>query len=117
MKDDEVGQSATPREAREERWAILDSRDKIQREITEPDASLEERTREAKSWTGGGLLSGNVKRAGVHMALYLERVPACLLELPFVDDDAPPFFHHPERGVRPSGDFSDPYPTEEEEVV
>lgn len=51
--------------------------------------------------------------------LYFERLPACLTELPFVDpDDLPHFPHHPERGIRPSGDFFDFFgATDEEDVV
>jgi hypothetical protein len=48
------------------------------------------------------------ERAGVHLALHFERLPACLGELPFVDAGAvPPFPHQPERGVRPAGTFFD----------
>lgn len=60
-----------------------------------------------------------VDRADVSLALYFERLPQCLAALPFVDPDSmPPFPHHPERGIRPAGNFFDFFAgTDEEQVV
>jgi len=60
-----------------------------------------------------------VERSGVRMALYFERLPQCLSELPFVDSlQIPPFPNHPERGIRPTGDFFEQFAdTDEEEIV
>lgn len=46
--------------------------------------------------------------AGVSLLLYFERLPECLLELPFVDPATIASFPHVlERGIRPPGDFTD----------
>ncbi|HIJ73239.1 MAG TPA: hypothetical protein HPP83_03975, partial [Candidatus Hydrogenedentes bacterium] len=60
-----------------------------------------------------------IDRGRVNLVLYFERLPECLLELPFVDpNNVPPFPHHPERGIRPPGNFFDFFrDTDEEEVV
>lgn len=60
-----------------------------------------------------------VDLARVNLVLYLERMPDCLRELPFVPPgNIPPFPHHPERGIRPPGDFFDFFRnTDEEKVV
>jgi len=57
--------------------------------------------------------------ARVKLVLHLGRIPGCLGELPFVTPtNMPPFPHHPERGIRPPGDFFDFFrDTDEEEVV
>jgi hypothetical protein len=47
-----------------------------------------------------------VKRGKVQLALYFERLPQCLGELPFVDkDNIPEFPRALERGIRPPGTF------------
>ncbi len=59
-----------------------------------------------------------VDRAGVKMVLYFERIPQCLAELPFVDaSNVPPFPHHPEKGIRPQGNFFDFFHDSDEEQV
>lgn len=59
-----------------------------------------------------------VKRAGVALVLYLERMPHCLRVLPFVDpDNLPPFPHSEERGPRVSGTFFDHFKTPEDEAA
>jgi len=60
-----------------------------------------------------------IQRAKIKLALYFERLPQCLLDLPFVDPSrCPPFPHHPERGIRPKGSFFDLFSgTDEEQVV
>jgi hypothetical protein len=59
-----------------------------------------------------------VERAGVHVALYFERLPACLAQLPFVDRGRiPPFPRHPERGIRPPGTFFDFFESTDDEAV
>lgn len=58
-----------------------------------------------------------VDKAGVSLALYFERRPACLWELPFVDKATmPPFPHSPQRGIRPLGNYFDFFNAEDEEV-
>ena len=60
-----------------------------------------------------------IDRGRVNLVLYFERLPECLLALPFVDaNNVPPFPHHPERGIRPPGNFFDLFHgTDEEQVV
>lgn len=48
-----------------------------------------------------------IEGAGVSLLLHYERLPECLLELPFVDSPAPEFPHVLERGIRPPGRFED----------
>ena len=49
-----------------------------------------------------------VKKAGVSLALFFERLPDGLRHLPFVNETRiPPFPHSLERGIRPPGDFFD----------
>ncbi|MBN1918539.1 MAG: sulfotransferase family 2 domain-containing protein [Verrucomicrobia bacterium] len=105
--------------------AVLKTRER-QRQRECPQQSpvpLAERIRvaaEKKKEDGHGM---NQKRfvdlAGVDLVLYFERLPQCLRELPFVDPTSvPPFSHHPERGIRPSGTFFDLFrDTDEEQVV
>lgn len=58
-----------------------------------------------------------VEQAGVALALYFERLPAALRELPFVDKtNVPTFPHVLERGIRPPGDFFDFFGTDDEAV-
>ncbi|MCB0188687.1 MAG: hypothetical protein KDE31_30665, partial [Caldilineaceae bacterium] len=59
-----------------------------------------------------------VRRAGVTLALHFERLPDCLVQLPFVDKhNVPPFPHKEERGVRPPGTFFDHFKAEDEAAV
>jgi len=55
----------------------------------------------------------------IDLALYFERFPHCLNELPFVSpDNIPDFPHHPERAIRPAKDFFELFDhTDEEQVV
>ena len=56
--------------------------------------------------------------AGVSLLLYFERLPECLLELPFVDPATIASFPHVlERGIRPPGDFDDFFDDRYEEFV
>jgi hypothetical protein len=48
-----------------------------------------------------------IATAGVHLALYAERLPECLTMLPFTDASMPAFPHVLERGIRPPGEFRD----------
>ncbi len=59
-----------------------------------------------------------VDLARVNLVLYFERLPKCLGQLPFVDpSNVPPFPHHAERGIRPSGNFFDFFRDTDEEKV
>ena len=84
---------------------------------------LEQRVREARAANESPDYGTNQKRivdrAGIDLVLYFERLPECLKELPFVDpDNMPPLPHHPERGIRPEGDFFAFFAeTDEEDVV
>ncbi len=49
-----------------------------------------------------------IEGAGVSLLLHFERLPECLLELPFVNPASIASFPHVlERGIRPPGDFGD----------
>lgn len=59
-----------------------------------------------------------IEGAGVSLLLYFERLPECLLELPFVDPATIESFPHVlERGIRPPGDFGDFFDDRYEEFV
>ena len=59
-----------------------------------------------------------VEGAAVSLLLYYERLPECLLELPFVDPSSvPPFPHVLERGIRPPGRFEDFFNERYEEFI
>ena len=59
-----------------------------------------------------------LKEAGVSLVLHFERLPECLGELPFVDENnIPPFPHVEEAGYRPFGNFFDHFTMEDEKVV
>ncbi len=104
---------------------VLKSRERQrQREMPEQsEVPLGQRLREAALAKEGKEKLVNQKqfvdRAGVKLVLCFERLPACLTALPFVDaDEVPPFPHHPERGIRPPGDFFEFFKgTDEEQVV
>jgi len=122
---EELGDCSSKPERLQKFRAILKSREK-QRQREMPRQStvpLDERIREAvlSNESEGHDINqkGYVDRGQVNLVLYFERLPECLRELPFVDpDDVPPFPHHPERGIRPAGDFFDFFRgTDEEEVV
>lgn len=56
-----------------------------------------------------------IENAGVTLALYFERLPDALRELPFVQPATLPQFPHVlERGIRPAGDFFDLFSVEDE---
>ena len=56
--------------------------------------------------------------AGVSLLLYFERLPECLLELPFVDPATIASFPHVlERGIRPPGNFTDFFDDRYEEFI
>ena len=108
-----------------------DEKDKSLREYVAPpqpsSEPLEERIQQAILRRGGLRKEGKtidhgnqkhfIDKAGVSLALYFERRPACLRELPFVDEGAmPPFPHSPQRGIRPPGNFFDYFAEEDEEV-
>ena len=59
-----------------------------------------------------------VEGAGVSLLLYFERLPECLLELPFVDPSSVASFPHVlERGIRPPGEFRDFFDDRYEEFI
>lgn len=59
-----------------------------------------------------------VRKGGVSVALYYERLPQCLGELPFVDKQNIPLLPRPaERGTRPPGTFFDHFTEEDEKLV
>lgn len=59
-----------------------------------------------------------VKKAGVKLVLYFERLPACLRVLSFVDpDNLPSFPHKEERGPRIAGTFFDHFHSPEDEAT
>jgi len=123
--EEELGQCRDKQERLRKFRAVLKSREKQrQREMPRQSAvPLEERIREAvlRNESEGHDINQKryADRGRVNLVLYFERLPECLRELPFVDpDDVPPFPHHPERGIRPAGDFFDFFrSTDEEEVV
>jgi len=120
VTEEEMGPCGSDRERRARKMEILETKTETRpRPLTPPTISLEERIAKARTDThGGNLQMQQIRRAGVNLVLYYERLPDCLAELPFVDGgDLPPLPHHPERGVRPAGDFFDIFPAEEEQVV
>ena len=59
-----------------------------------------------------------IEGAGVSLLLYFERLPECLLELPFVRASSVASFPHVlERGIRPPGGFEDFFNDRYEELV
>lgn len=59
-----------------------------------------------------------IEGAGVSLLLYFERLPECLLELPFVCASSVASFPHVlERGIRPPGGFEDFFNDRYEEFV
>jgi len=59
-----------------------------------------------------------IKKAGVTLALFFERLPQCLGELPFVEKDQIPAFPYAlEKGIRPAGNFFDHFEAEDEQVT
>ena len=63
--------------------------------------------------------AGFVQKSGATLALYFERLPECLGELPFVDKkNIPPFPHNNAGGYRPpERDFFELFSSEEEQLV
>ena len=125
VKEEELGPCQSSQERLQKSRAILKTREKQQQRQGPQQSAipLQERIREAalqNERLGQDMnQSRYLERAGVKLALYFERLPQCLLELPFVDPSCcPPFPHHPERGIRPSGNFFDLFNgTDEEQVV
>lgn len=124
-KEHELAGCKTHQERLRKFRAVLKSRER-QKQNEMPEQStipLEARIRDAKRKNENSDYEINqkrfVERAGVDLVLYYERLPACLTELPFVDaGSVPPFPHHPERGIRPAGNFFDFFrDTDEEQVV
>lgn len=59
-----------------------------------------------------------IEGAGVSLLLYFERLPDCLVELPFVEPSSVASFPHvPERGIRPPGEFGDFFDARYEEFI
>lgn len=59
-----------------------------------------------------------IRRAGVTLVLYFERLPQCLGDLPFVDQDQMhPLPYAIEKGIRPEGTFFDHFTSEDEQVT
>jgi len=119
----EIGPCQSERERLRRSRAIMEVREKRQNPSpTQSTIPLVERCREAAFRNEGGDQQINqsrfVERGQVSLVLYFERLPECLVELPFVDPtNVPPFPHHPERGVRPAGNFLDFFHgTDQEEV-
>lgn len=122
--DDEIGPCQSPQERLRKSRAILATRGKRQKEFpVQSTIPLEERIREVALENESEGHGRNQKRfadlARVNLVLYFERLPECLKQLPFVDPNhMPPFPHHPERGIRPSGNFFDFFRgTDTEQVV
>jgi hypothetical protein len=123
--DEELGHCHTRQERLRRFRAVLKARQRQhQKDLPQQSAvPLDERIREAsqRNESPGHEMNqaGFVRRARVKLVLYFERLPQCLRELPFVDPaNVPPFPHHPERGIRPDGDFFDFFgDTDEEQVV
>ena len=119
-KEEDLRPYRDEQERRRKSLILLETWEKQQRDSPQRSVlPLEERIAEAKRDSDGGCLQKHkVEKAGVRLVLYFERLPSCLAELPFVDSaNIPPFPHHPERGIRPPGDFYDFFPSEEEQVV
>ncbi len=125
VRDEELAGCADVQQRLRRMRAILKTREKqLQRPVPLPSSEpLEQRIAEAVARNEANDHGINqkrfVERAGVQLVLYFERLPLCLHELPFVDPESiPPFPHHPERGIRPSGDFFQYFGhTDEEQVV
>ena len=59
-----------------------------------------------------------IKKAGIKLVLFFERLPECLGDLPFVDqDDMPRLGHALEKGIRPPGTFFDHFSSEDEQCT
>ncbi len=124
-KEHELEPYSSEKERIRKSRAFLKEREKqYQKEMPQQsDIPLDERIRAAvmqNDSVGHGRNQKNfVDLAGVNLVLYLERMPECLAQLPFVDpNNVPPFSHHPERGIRPDGDFFEFFgDTDEEQVV
>jgi hypothetical protein len=59
-----------------------------------------------------------IKKGGISLALYYERLPECLGDLLFVDcDQIPPLPRVLEKGIRPDGSFFDHFTPEDEQVT
>jgi hypothetical protein len=98
--------------------AVLATREKRHRDRPPDLRPLSQRIAEALQDENSNLQSRMAAQSGLRLALYFERLPGCLAELPFVDrSSVPPFPHHPERGIRPPGTFFDLFPREEEQVA
>ena len=96
-----------------------------------PTAPLEKRIEEAKLTGNATRLNEGtsvpeigmnqthwIRKAGISLALYFERLPECLGELPFVDpNDMPPLSRALEKGIRPPGSFFDHFTPEDEQVT
>ncbi len=125
VTEQELGPCRSEKERLRKSRAILKTREKQQqKEMPQQSAiPLEERIRDAvlRNESEGHDINQKrfIDRARVKLVLYFERLPECLIELPFVDpDNVPPFPHHPERGIRPPGSFFDHFRgTDEEQMV
>ena len=59
-----------------------------------------------------------IRKAGVSLVLYYERLPECLGDLPFVDEnDMPELSRALEKGIRPPGTFFDHFTSEDEQIT
>jgi len=122
-KEHELGPYQNEQERLRMFRAALATREKQQREPPRQSViSLDERIRAAirsNEEAGHGMnQKGFVDRGRVNLVLHFERLPECLAELPFVDGNhLPPFPHHPERGIRPPGDFFKFFADMDEELV
>jgi hypothetical protein len=110
--EDEIGPWQTEQERLRKSRAVLATREKQQpKNLPQPSYFNELlRTGELRHHEEGSGMSQKrfVEKGRVNLVLYFERLPDCLVELPFVDpNNVPPFPHHPERGARPSGNFFD----------
>ena len=82
------------------------------------DERLRESTVEGATPGNGMNQSQFLKKGDVRLALYFERLPECLGDLPFVDRDCiPPFPHALEKGIRFPGTFFDHFPPDDEKCV
>jgi hypothetical protein len=59
-----------------------------------------------------------IKKAGISLVLYYERLPECLGDLPFADGlEIPALPRMLEKGIRPPGSFFDHFTSEDEQIV
>ena len=124
-KEHEMGPCQTQQERLRKSRAVLETRQKQPpKEPPQPSIiPLDERIRTARLMTsteGHGMSQKRfVDKARVSLVLYYERLPQCLVDLPFVDpNNVPPFPHHPERGTRPPGNYFDFFRgADDEEVI